>query len=50
MTTKVKFRSSQKKKKTDAIDSLKKNKASDNNGIRAEDVTACSEKTKEMMR
>ena len=29
-----------------AIDSLKKNKASDSNGIRAEDVKTCDETTK----
>ena len=32
------------------IDSLKKGRASDSNGIRAEDMKACSGKTKEMMR
>ena len=38
------------KTEVQAIDSLKKGKASDNNGIRAEDIKACSDKTKEMMR
>ena len=33
-----------------AIDSLKKGKASDSNGIRAEDIKACGEATKEMIR
>ena len=31
-----------------AIDTLEKNKANDCNGARAEDIEACSEKTKEM--
>ena len=33
-----------------AIDSLKKGKASDNNGIRAEDIKTCDETTKEILR
>ena len=33
-----------------AIDKLKKGKASDNNGIRAEDIKTCDAKTKEMIR
>ena len=33
-----------------AIDSFKKGKASDNNGIRAEDIKTCDDTTKEMIR
>ena len=33
-----------------AIDNLKKSKASDNNGIRAEDIKTCDETTKETIR
>ena len=33
-----------------AIDRLKKGKAGDSNGIRAEDIKACGEETKEMVR
>ena len=33
-----------------AINELKKGKASDNNGIRAEDIKACDDKTKEVIK
>ena len=49
-TRKMRFQSSQKNELQAAIDSLKEGKASDCNGIRAEDIKVCSEKTKEMMR
>ena len=46
----MKYQISHKKEIQAAIDSLKKGKASDSNEIRAEDIKACDETTKEMIR
>ena len=49
-TREMKYQSSHKKEVEDAIDIRKKGKASDNNGIRVEDIKTCNETTKEMIR